>query len=111
MPPSLRPAGALLLAAVWLWLAACAAADGGDITQLLPPPPGTASPFPFCPVRPAGASKGPFPWMTAPPPPSMGMFPQDPGFLPSAARPASSEVAWLSLLAVLSAFLVPWMYQ
>ncbi|KAG2587392.1 uncharacterized protein LOC120676708 [Panicum virgatum] len=102
MPPSLRPA-ALLVAAVWLGSAACAA-DDGDITTLLPP--GTASPFPFCPVRPAGASTGPFPWMT-PPPPSAAMFPQDPGFLPSVARPVgSSAVAWLPLLAAVSAFLV-----
>ena len=104
MPPSLR-AAALLVAAVWLGSAACAA-DDGDITTLLPP--GTASPFPFCPVRPAGAAPtGPFPWMTPPPPPSAAMFPQDPGFLQSAARPAgSSAVAWLPLLAAFSAFLV-----
>ena len=104
MPPSLRPA-VLLVAAVWLGSAACAA-DDGDITTLLPP--GTASPFPFCPVRPAGAAPtGPFPWMTPPPPPSAAMFPQDPGFLPSVARPVgSSAVAWLPLLAAVSAFLV-----
>ncbi|RCV24324.1 hypothetical protein SEVIR_5G074400v4 [Setaria viridis] len=110
MPPSLRPAAVLLVAAVWLWSAACAAGDDGDITSLLPP--GTASPFPFCPVRPAGVSTGPFPWMT-PPPPSTATFPQDPGFLPSGACPASASgaVAWLPLLAVFSAFLLPWMYR
>ncbi|KAF8724668.1 hypothetical protein HU200_020941 [Digitaria exilis] len=110
MPVSLRPAAALLVAAVWLCAAAtCAADDGGDITSLLPP--GTASPFPFCPVRPAGASTGPFPWMTSPPPPSTTLLPQDPGFLASGACPVGGAVAWPPLLAVFSAFLVPWMYQ
>jgi hypothetical protein len=109
MPPSLRrPAAALLVAAVWLWSASCAAGDDGSISLL---PPAAPSQFPFCPVRPAGASTGPFPWMT--PPPSTATFPQDPGFLPSGACPASASgaVAWLPLLAVLSAFLLPWMYQ
>lgn len=109
MTVSLRRA-ALLVAAVWLWSAVAGAADDGDITTLLPP--GTASPFPFCPVKPAGASAGPFPWMTPPPPPpATSLLPQDPGFLESGACPVGCSMAWLPLLAVFSAFLVPWMYQ
>ncbi|KAJ1282966.1 hypothetical protein BS78_03G091600 [Paspalum vaginatum] len=103
MPPSLRPA-ILLVAAVSLWSAACTAADDGS-TFL---PPGTASPFPFCPTRPPGFTSGPFPWSTPPPPPpqSEALFPQDPGFLPSGPCPAVGAVAWLPLLAVSSAFLM-----
>jgi hypothetical protein len=109
MPSALRRI-ILLAAALLLWSAACVA-DDDDSTFLPPSPPGTASPFPFCPARPAGVSTGPFPWSSPPPPQqqqpsSAAMFPQDPGFLPSAACPVSSAVAWLPLLAVFSVFLV-----
>ena len=112
MPPALRRI-ILLAAAVLLWSAACVA-DDDDSTFLPPSPPGTASPFPFCPARPAGVSTGPFPWSPPPPPPqqqqqppsSAAVFPQDPGFLPSGACAVSRAVAWLPLLAVLSAFFV-----
>ncbi|EES02613.1 hypothetical protein BDA96_03G103900 [Sorghum bicolor] len=109
MPPALRRIILLAAAVLLLWSAACVAGDD-DSTFLPPSPPGTASPFPFCPARPAGVSTGPFPWSPPQPPPQsppslsspVAVFPQDPGFLPSGA----GAVAWLPLLAVFPAFLV-----
>lgn len=97
MPPALRrtillAAAAATTAVLLLWPAACVADDDGTT---FPP-----SAFPFCPTRPAGVSTGPFPW--SPPPSSVAVFPQDPGFLTSDA----CAVPRLPLLAVFSVLLV-----
>ncbi|KAL5219862.1 hypothetical protein ABZP36_024575 [Zizania latifolia] len=113
MPPSLRPV--LLAAVVSLWSAACVVADtdtpclcfGSQCTLPCPgppAPPATATPFPFCPTTPPGTLIQPFPWSQPSP---ATMFPQDPGFLASAAcRGRMTPPAWLPLAFLLSAFLV-----
>ncbi|TVT99068.1 hypothetical protein EJB05_55589 [Eragrostis curvula] len=93
--PSLRQI--LLVAAVALWSAASVAAADTFL------PPGTASPFPFCPTRPAGVPTMPFPWS---PPPPMTIYPQDPGFFSSGVYRVSRGAPWLPLAAVLSAFFI-----
>ncbi|GJN06031.1 hypothetical protein PR202_ga23716 [Eleusine coracana subsp. coracana] len=88
-----------------LWSAACVAAQD---TFLPPAPPGAASPFPFCPTRPAGLSTMPFPWSSPslPPPSPRTVYPQDPGYFPSVACWVSRGAPWLPLASVLSAFII-----
>jgi hypothetical protein len=94
--PSLRPI--LLVAAVALWSAARVAAQDTFL------PPAVASPFPFCPARPAGVSTMPFPWS---PPPPVKVYPQDPGYFSSEAfRVTRGAAAWLRLALVLPAFFI-----
>ncbi|KQK02366.1 hypothetical protein BRADI_2g01041v3 [Brachypodium distachyon] len=110
--PSLRSALLLAAAAVWLWWSAAGAladdSDGGASFPFLAPP---TSPFPFCPPRPATpSSTAPFPW--APAPPRAAQFPQDPGFLAAAAAcrgttAMAAAAAWVTVVALCSAFLVP----
>uniref|UniRef100_A0A0E0BVZ8 Uncharacterized protein n=1 Tax=Oryza meridionalis TaxID=40149 RepID=A0A0E0BVZ8_9ORYZ len=97
--PSLRPilltAAAAAVAVVSLWSAACVVADI-DPSSGMPSPPATTSPFPFCPTTPAGISTQPFPWAEPSPTTTTTMFPQDPGFLASAACHArTAALAWI----------------
>uniref|UniRef100_A0A0E0JD99 Uncharacterized protein n=1 Tax=Oryza punctata TaxID=4537 RepID=A0A0E0JD99_ORYPU len=100
--PSLRPimlaaAAAVAVSVVSLWSAACVVADIDP--SGMPSPPATTSPFPFCPTTPAGISTQPFPWAEPSPTTTTTMFPQDPGFLASAAcHVRTAALAWLPLV-------------
>ena len=97
---SLRPI--LLIAVVSLWSSVRVVADD-DTPGMTLPPPATFTPFPFCPPLPPGGSIVPFPWT---PPSPRTVYPQDPGYFPSAACRVRTAVAWLPMAFALSAFLL-----